>query len=56
MTFSLLADLGWSEFFADQLDPDETSLTPARIAEVHRTRALALAAAGPIDDRRSWHC
>jgi ribosome biogenesis GTPase len=49
MTFSLLADLGWSEFFADQLDPDETSLTPARIAEVHRTRALALAAAGPID-------
>jgi ribosome biogenesis GTPase len=34
-----LADLGWSNFFAAQLDPDAT-LTPVRVMAVHRDRLL----------------
>ena len=49
MTQTSLAGLGWSAFFLSQLDLTELSLTPARIAEVHRTRAVALTAAGAID-------
>jgi ribosome biogenesis GTPase len=32
------ASLGWSEFFADQLDEADGDLVPRRIAEVHRSR------------------
>lgn len=49
MTPSRLADLGWSAFFLSQLDLTELSLTPARIAEVHRTRLNALTEAGEVD-------
>jgi ribosome biogenesis GTPase len=42
-----LADLGWSAFFLSQLDLDDiATLTPARIAEIHRDRLVALAADG----------
>ncbi len=37
MTISLSA-LGWSETFAEQVQPDEAELAPARVAEVHRDR------------------
>ncbi|MCR8724273.1 ribosome small subunit-dependent GTPase A [Frigidibacter sp. ROC022] len=49
MTHSKLADLGWSAFFTQQLDLSELSLTPARIAEVHRTRLHALTETGEVD-------
>jgi hypothetical protein len=40
--------LGWSSFFADQLDPDDAGLTPMRIATVHRARMSAMSPDGPI--------
>ena len=40
--------LGWSSFFADQLDPDDAGLTPMRIATVHRARMSAMSSDGPI--------
>ncbi|WP_295846168.1 ribosome small subunit-dependent GTPase A [Tardiphaga sp.] len=43
-----LADLGWSDFFAGQILPDEVELLPARIATVHRTRMTAIAQDGPL--------
>ena len=43
-----LADLGWSDFFAGQILPEETELLPARIATVHRTRMTAIAQDGPL--------
>ena len=43
-----LADLGWSPFFAGQLDPAETGLTPARVSVVHRSRLLAETGAGQV--------
>lgn len=33
----LLQSLGWSEFFEEQIETDETALMPRRIASVHRT-------------------
>ena len=45
---SPLPGLGWSEFFASQLEPDEDHLLPCRIAKVHRTGVRAIAALGPI--------
>ena len=33
-----LASLGWTDFFADQLEADEANLVPTRIASVHRDR------------------
>ena len=36
-----LSDLGWSEFFDDQLAADEAGLAPMRIATVHRSRLTA---------------
>ena len=44
----LLASLGWSQFFADQLEPDETALARLRIATVHRTRMTAESENGPV--------
>jgi len=43
-----LAALGWSKFFADQLDPDETGFARMRIATVHRSRMTAESETGPV--------
>ncbi|MEZ5798537.1 MAG: ribosome small subunit-dependent GTPase A [Paracoccaceae bacterium] len=43
-----LADLGWSAFFSDQLDPAERGLTPARVAAVHRARLDLLTPSGAL--------
>lgn len=40
--------LGWSAFFAEQLDARDAGLEPARIANVHRARLGAIDASGPI--------
>ncbi|PJN94629.1 GTPase RsgA, partial [Amaricoccus sp. HAR-UPW-R2A-40] len=42
MTGAPLADLGWSDFFADQVEPDEAGLAPMRVATVHRARLTAM--------------
>jgi len=42
-----LATLGWSAFFADQVEPCETELAPMRIATVHRARLTAESENGP---------
>jgi ribosome biogenesis GTPase len=44
-----LAALGWSSFFAEQVETDEAGFVPARIARVHRTRLTALSLAGEIE-------
>ncbi len=44
-----LESLGWSSFFADQLEPGELEIIPARIARVHRTRLVALSLVGAIE-------
>ena len=36
-----ITDLGWSSFFGDQIDADETHLSRLRIATVHRSRVTA---------------
>ncbi len=46
MNATSLADLGWSDHFATQLDPQDAS--PARIAAVHRDRVDALLPEGPV--------
>ena len=43
-----LAALGWSEFFAVQLKPDETGYCRMRIATVHRSRMTAESEVGPV--------
>jgi len=40
--------LGWSSFFADQLDANDAGLAPMRIATVHRARMSAMSPDGPI--------
>lgn len=45
---SSLADLGWSDFFGDQILPDEASALPVRIASVHRTRIAGISEIGSI--------
>lgn len=44
-----LASLGWSDFFADQIELHEASLAPRRIAGVHRDRLNALSQTGPVE-------
>lgn len=44
-----LSSLGWSDFFADQLGPDEGHLVPARIATIHRARLTAICETGPVE-------
>jgi ribosome biogenesis GTPase len=44
-----LASLGWSEFFGDQLDPQESGLAPNRVALVHRSRLSTISQAGPVE-------
>ena len=43
-----LAALGWTSFFADQVEADEVDLTPMRIATVHRARMGAEAVSGRV--------
>jgi ribosome biogenesis GTPase len=43
-----LLSLGWSDFFGNQLLPNETNSLPVRIATVHRTRMTAISQTGPI--------
>ncbi|AVC46439.1 UNVERIFIED_ORG: ribosome biogenesis GTPase [Rhizobium sophorae] len=40
--------LGWSEFFADQVQPSEADLIPRRVASVHRARIEAIDVTGPV--------
>ena len=42
------ASLGWTEFFADQVEPAERDLVAVRIAEVHRSRLSVAHPEGPI--------
>ncbi|MGV1754300.1 ribosome small subunit-dependent GTPase A [Agrobacterium sp. CG674] len=44
-----LDTLGWSDFFADQVKPDEMDLIPARIASVHRARIEAVNVNGQVE-------
>jgi ribosome biogenesis GTPase len=43
-----LKNLGWSDFFEDQRQPDEAGFEPCRIASVHRSRLTAISRAGAI--------
>ena len=43
-----LKNLGWSDFFADQRQPEDVGLEPCRIASVHRSRLTAIAPAGAV--------
>ncbi|MBC7148518.1 MAG: ribosome small subunit-dependent GTPase A [Rhizobium sp.] len=47
-TPSSLERLGWSDFFATQVEPGETHLESRRIASVHRARLEAIDANGPV--------
>nr|WP_316652517.1 ribosome small subunit-dependent GTPase A [uncultured Gellertiella sp.] len=38
---------GWTAFFADQVQPEEASLVPRRVASVHRQRIEVIDALGP---------
>lgn len=42
------AELGWSPFFAGQVEAEENALTPMRIATVHRARLTAVSQDGPV--------
>lgn len=44
-----LEDLGWTNFFGDQLEPHEADLIPMRIATVHRDRLTGLSRTGQVD-------
>lgn len=48
MTRDTLSHLGWNDFFARQVTPDESNLSPARVAEVQRDRLNLLTADGPL--------
>lgn len=43
-----LATLGWSAFFADQMDGEDMDMTPMRIATVHRARMTAQSIGGTV--------
>ncbi len=43
-----LPALGWSAFYDDQLEPEETGLARLRVATVHRARLTAESAVGPV--------
>ena len=45
---SSLVDLGWSDFFGDQLLPDEAHALPVRIANIHRTRISGISQIGLV--------
>ena len=43
-----LQNLGWSEFFEDQRQPEDFAFEPCRIASVHRSRLTAISPTGRI--------
>jgi ribosome biogenesis GTPase len=43
-----LAGMGWSDFFAEQVESDEADLERMRIATVHRARMSAVSVDGPV--------
>lgn len=43
-----MTGLGWSEFFADQVGPDEADLQPVRIVSVHRARLGGITGDAPV--------
>lgn len=43
-----LETLGWSTFFAEQVQPEEGGLMPVRIATVHRSRLTGISPSGPL--------
>jgi ribosome biogenesis GTPase len=43
-----LSDLGWTDFFDDQLTAEETGLARMRVATVHRARMTAESGQGPV--------
>jgi len=45
-TRSLLCDLGWNEFFDDQLGPDDANRQPARVVSEHGQRSHVVGAFG----------
>lgn len=47
-TARFLAALGWSRFFGDQLETDETGFARLRIATVHRSRMTSASENGPV--------
>ncbi len=50
MTDAALAALGWSDYFATQLEPGEIEATPpARLCDVHRDRVQAMTPEGEIN-------
>lgn len=49
MTTKTLTDLGWSDHFARQLTEADAALSPARVAEIHRDRLVALLPDGLTD-------
>ena len=45
----VLTGLGWGPFFDDQVQPDERSLVPVRVAVVHRSRLKGETGLGQVD-------
>lgn len=41
-----LADYGWTDFFRDQVTPEEADLVPMRIASIHRAHFIAISPEG----------
>ncbi|MFP7673379.1 ribosome small subunit-dependent GTPase A [Marivita sp. S0852] len=48
MNRDALAQLGWSNHFAQQLTKADAALTPARISEVHRSQLVAMSPKGEL--------
>lgn len=48
-TSPVLTDLGWSPFFAEQIEPAENGLVPMRIATVHRSRLIGETGSGQVE-------
>jgi len=48
MNSPALAGLGWSPFFAEQMEPVEIGMVPVRVSVVHRSRLLAETGNGPV--------
>lgn len=46
---ALLSDLGWQDCHQLQISPDDATLLPARIANVHRDRVVGLTGLGPLE-------
>lgn len=48
MMFPQLASLGWTQFYSDQITPEDAGRIPMRIASVHRSRLGAETDHGPL--------